>query len=198
MKQSRFQALRVGELDLLPVCRECDAVPPGTSWAQAAVDRWGLCGMAAVAGRRVVGYVLIAPALNAPRRAAVARAPHQADSALLLAAHVQPAQRRNGLGRALVQGVAARLVRSGTPCIEAVGSVLGGTCATPPLLWLEGVGFVVSVEHPIRPQLRLDLDRAVPWRLDLRAAWDRIAGAVVPPIAPPAPAGRASRRSLRA
>lgn len=189
------RVLQAGDLAILPLADVdpsiTDHLRPGANWALEADRAWGCCGVAATREGRIVGFALISPALFLPREHPAAKGPQSAAAAVLLAVWVEPESRRAGVGRQLIQHLAARTYgKHDTEAIEAVGSRSAVTTSAPPVSWLLAVGFQPLDARTTRPRYRLELSSAVPW-LDLRAAWRRVIAWVPHPIAPPEPAGGA-------
>ncbi len=153
------------------------------SWARAAMDAWGLCGVGDVGDHGVTAYLLVCPALHVPRDHPLALGAN-ADAAALLAASPDAAPR-------LVQGLAARLV--GHRTITAVDAAVGtpGTVLAPSPEWLARCGFHPLASDPCRH--RLDLTATRSWLPDL-GDWVRRLSDLVQPTPPPEPAGRFGRR----
>lgn len=111
----------------------------------------------------LAGYVLFGPAPQfAPRRAPV---PGASREVLLLATlWVDPAHRRRGVGRLLLQAALKEALRRGLPAVEAYGDRRwrDSDCVLP-VTWLLHEGFEVTTEHPRYPLLRLDTRRTVRW-----------------------------------
>ena len=210
MGSRRLRPMGVADLARLPEpCGQCafwesslpDLAAPAdhadrpalkADWAQAVVDRWGFCGVVAVAEGEIVGYLTMAPAGYVRRLGAFATEPVRPDVAVLLAAQVAERWRGNGLGRQLVQSAAGLLARRDLRAVEAVGTYREGPSCIMPVPWLEAVGFTVVRAHPVTPRLRMDLQNTVRWRPDLGAAWHRLTGLVQSP-ATPEPAAYAGR-----
>jgi len=191
------------ELD--PVRRERveDAGAEKDAWVSEVLREWGSCGRVVLVDDRPVAYAVYAPEAFVPGAAGFATAPVSPDAVLLTTVHVQPAYRRGGLGRMLVQATAADLVRrGGFGAIEAFGdpSGRGGRCLLP-ADFLAGVGFKTHRPHPATPRMRMELRSTVTWRDEVEAALERLVGAVRPSpksARGPAPkATRASRTSAR-
>ncbi|OYO12148.1 hypothetical protein CGZ98_08150 [Enemella evansiae] len=189
-------AERLAELPL--TCSECplgatvragveaDHGPPG--WARAAQQEWGLCGITGHEDGRLAGHLLFCPPLHVPRNGPQGGGPRSPDAAVVLSIRIDPGGTAEGLGRQLVQAAAARMVRvPGIHALEVRGSRHGGSCVLPPVEFLERVGFQVSTDHPLQPQLRLELSRTLRWRPGLLdSALDRVTGWIRP--LPPEPA----------
>lgn len=158
---------------------------------------WGSCGRIALVDDRPVGWALYAPAALLPGAQGHPTAPVSPDALLLTTVFVLPAARGGGLGRMLVQAVAADLVerglvrpgrvaaleafadtRGGGRCPGATGSSRGG--AGLPADFLAAVGFKTRRAHPTTPRMRMDLRSTVRWREEVGQALDALVGAVRP------------------
>ena len=167
-----------------PKARECDGVQP-------VIERWGHCGVVAVVEGELIGYLTMAPA-DLVDRPELFPAPVGADTAVLLNVYVMPFWRGQGLGRQLVQTAAGQLVRADVRVFDAVGTFREGPACKLAAPWLEAVGFRLVRAHPVTPRFRMELQNTVRWRPGLGAAWQRLAGLVVP--AAPEPASYVGRR----
>lgn len=164
---------------------------------------WGSCGRIAVVDEQPVGYAIYMPPRYAPGAHSFPTAPVSDDAVLLTTVWIDPRYAGGGLGRMLVQGVAADLVRRGgrkgeIRALEAFGDVgpasgfHGSRCAAP-AEFLARVGFKTHRPHPTAPRLRMELKSTISWRDEVEVAWERLLGAVRPKHqhAPaPAPAHR--------
>lgn len=209
MSRARIRRLGVPDLHRLPPT--CSACPLGTelhpgldhasngaaTWARAAEADWGFCGVGVVDQDRIVAYLLLSPPLHVPRVGPQSGFGLNPDAAVVMSVRVLEEYAGAGLGRQLVQAAAARIFRTPFVALETRGALGRGSCAVPPVGFLEAVGFRIIHPHPVQPGLRLELSRTVNWLPDLRPALDRVFDWVRP--LPPAPAGRAQpghRRSL--
>ncbi len=165
------------------------------AWLSTVLLEWGSCGQIAYVDDDPVGYVTYAPPQFVPRSLMFLTSPVSADAVLLMTGTVQPAHRRGGIARMLVQGAAKDLTRRGVKAIEAFGSTRGtegalrqpdqggGGCLVPADLLL-AVGFTTVRPHRSTPRLRLDLRTTLSWREDVEQALERILGSVrVPALA---------------
>lgn len=196
----RLRPLLADQLgELPPTCTVCPlgsglwpgAEPDGPAgWARAAQQDWGLCGVASYEDRELTGYLLFCPPLHVPRSGPQGGGPRSPDAAVVLSIRVVEGCTAEGIGRQLVQAAAARMVRvPGVHALEVRGRRDGASCVLPPVDFLERVGFQTSVEHPLEPQLRLELSRTQRWRTGLLdSALDRVSGWIRP--LPPEPANR--------
>ncbi|WP_028707482.1 hypothetical protein [Propionicicella superfundia] len=191
----RTVSIGYGQVAGLPRCRaDCLArVEANLRWATAAESRWGACGLAVV-DDDIVGYALIAPSWHASDIAAWQTAPGQDDetdrpSAILVAQWVDSHAHGLDVHRLLIDGIAARLVRTGDLVLDARGARFRPTCLCPSVRVLQRCGFQIEAEHPVTPLLRLDLDRTVRHRAR-PGLWGRVVTAIRRPDLPPAPAQR--------
>lgn len=151
------------------------------AWLSEVLREWGSCGRVAMAEDRPVGYVVYAPAAFVPGAAGFPTAPVSPDAVLLTTAYVAPQHRGTGLGRMLVQAMAADLIRrGGIRAVEAFGDRRGRTACTVPADFLGSVGFGTQRAHPVTPRMRMDLRSALTWRDEVEAALERLLGAVRP------------------
>ncbi|MGB7962575.1 MAG: GNAT family N-acetyltransferase [Propionicimonas sp.] len=141
----------------------------------AAQQAWGWVGIAAKADGRVAGVLLLE---TLPDRTALVRS-----------LWVAPGLVRSGLGTRLVQGAAAGLLRRDVRAVVSAGSRRNPTCQAPPREFLKAVGFARGLDEQL---WHLDLDATVVDRPRLITAFERFVEAIRP-VAPPEPAGRASR-----
>lgn len=160
---------------LSPVCGRCPLpheVPPGADqpWIQAAAKTYGFCGVYAHVGDTPVGHILISPPLNAPVRGPYASAGVSPDAAVILQFFVDPDHRGRGVGRRLLEELAAQLVRRHVAGIEIRASRPGATCVAPPEGWLLAHGFRVVRDDALWVRLRMDL------RSTVRAWWPSLSG----------------------
>lgn len=208
MSRPRLRRLGVRDLHRLPsTCPSCvlgAERPPGlesssgaATWARAAEEAWGFCGVGLFHVERVVGYVLLTSPLHVPRLGPQSGYGLNPDAAVIMSIRVLPEYADCGLGRQLLQAAAARIARTNFNALEVRGSYTSGLCAIPSVGFLKAVGFDVIDPHPQHPRLRLDLSRTVRWTPDLRASAERLLNWARP--LPPEPVGRshgAGRSSL--
>lgn len=179
----RCRSCVLWELD--PVAREQaeaagDVAVEKEAWLSAALLEWGSVGKVAHVGEDLAGFALYAPPAYVPRSISFPTSPPAPDAVLLMTVHVVPAYAGQGLGRLLVQGVAADLLRRGVRAIEAFGDATGhGACASTcvvPVDYLLAVGFKTVRPHHRYPRLRLDLKATASWRADVEVALERLLG----------------------
>ena len=151
------------------------------AWVAQSMRSWGLCGWRLGVDGRSDAVLFLAPSQSEPGAAMIKRL------------WVAPDQVGRGLGRHLVQGAAANLVRSPTRTILSRGSRAHPSCAAPPREFLRSVGFVRQLDERY---YRLELNRAVLNRNPLQALLDKVAEALQPRPGEPAPGGL-SPRSVR-
>ena len=151
----RYRLLTAHELaSLSSVCDEticaADAV-----WARAAMREWGVCGVSAWAGEKLIGFVLISPAFHLPNGHPYLGSLSQYP--MLIAAWVESQHRGSGLGTAMVQRFC------GAVQLEFLDAVSASrvTIQTPPQRWLEHCGFIAKTATPTYVLLRLDLRRGI-------------------------------------
>lgn len=162
-----------------------------TVWLADTTASWGPCGRAALVDGAPVAHLAYAPAGLLPGASAYATSPASPDAVVLAAFHVKHDLRGAGLGRVLVQAMAADLLQRGVHAIEAFGAtpLTTGRC-TVSADALRAMGFAVLRPHPRHPRLRLDLRSTVSWRGDVEGAIERVLGAIVRPAARPEPSRR--------
>ena len=131
---------------------------------------------------RTVGHIVYAPAarLSRARRPSRRRRARPTRSSLTTAC-VEPGLRRGGLGRLLVQAMAADLVERGHSAIEAFGDTRGQTtgCVLP-AEFLGGVGFKTQRAHPTTPRMRMELRTALSWKDEVELALEKVWGRRTP------------------
>lgn len=169
------------ELD--PVRRR--AVRTGTeparkeAWFSEVLREWGSCGRIAMVDDRAVGYAVYLPARFAPGAQSFPTAPVSHDAVLLTTLWINPAYAGGGLGRMLVQSMAADLVKRRVKAVEAFGDMgpasrLHGRRCAAPAQFLARVGFKTHRPHPTAPRFRMDLRQSITWRDEVESAWQRI------------------------
>lgn len=180
-------AIAAADLGRLPRCEnDClgDLVAePG--WATAAEHRWQQCGVSLHREQDLIAYGLVAPAWHCPGSDS---RESRHGGAVLVALWVDPMMRGRGIARQVLHRLAALLVRSRTPTMDAVGSRFRPTCLRPGVRVLQRSGFHVHADHPTAPRMRLDLNATAPAQSNLRDLWDRLTAGVrpePPPVAAP-------------
>ena len=162
------------------------------AWLSDTLLEWGSCGKLVYVDNRPAGFALFAPPSYIPRSLAFATSPPSPDAVLLMTARLMPEFAGRGLGRVLVQGVAAEVARRGLRAIEAFGThelpsvrpKPNRTCVLP-ADYLLAVGFKTVRPHPHYPRLRLDLKATVSWREDVEYALERLVSTIAPPALSP-------------
>jgi GNAT superfamily N-acetyltransferase len=151
------------------------------TWTSSVLREWGSCGRVAMVDGEQVGYAVYAPAAWLPGAHTLPTSPCSPDAVVLATVWVDPAWRRGGIGRLLVQGVARDLVQRGHGALEAYGGVSGRTpgCLLP-LEFLGGVGFKTQRAHSSTPRMRMDLRSAISWKDEVEQALERLWGVVRP------------------
>lgn len=151
------------------------------AWLRTVLHEWGTCGRVALVEGRPVGYAVYAPAAWLPGAHTLPTSPCSPDAVLLATVWVDPAWRRGGLGRLLVQGVARDLVERGHGALEAYGDTRGRThgCVLP-AEFLGAVGFGAQRPHPTTPRMRMELRSAISWKDEVEQVLDRLWGVVRP------------------
>ncbi|WP_157438835.1 GNAT family N-acetyltransferase [Aestuariimicrobium kwangyangense] len=183
----RISTLTPADLADLPSCPgdHLDVTVAELSWPRLAMDRLGMCGVAAHQSGEVVAYALVAPSFAVPEGHPLAAPPRTADAAALLALWVDDSYARLGWGRHLVQALTARLTGQ-VRCIEASAARTAPTCCEPSAEFLGAVGFVPT-DLPRRH--RIDLNRTVAVEPQWRKAMTRVAEWVQQPRPEPSGAG---------
>jgi len=156
------------------------------AWISDTLLEWGSCGKIMYVDGLPAGYVIFAPPAYAPRSMAFATSPVSPDAVLLMTARLMPEFAGRGLGRVLVQVVAAEVARRGLKAIEAFGthdapSERPDRACVLPAEYLLAVGFKTVRPHPHFPRLRLDLKSTVSWREDVEYALERLVSTIAPP-----------------
>lgn len=157
------------------------------AWISDTLLEWGSCGKIMYVDGLPAGYVIFAPPAYAPRSMAFATSPVSPDAVLLMTARLLPEFAGRGLGRVLVQAVAAEVARRGLKAIEAFGthdvpSERPDRACVLPAEYLLAVGFKTVRPHPHFPRLRLDLKSTVSWREDVEYALERLVSTIAPPV----------------
>lgn len=163
------------------------------AWVSEVLRDWGACGRVAMVDDEAVGHMIWAPARYVPGADGFPTAPISPDAVLLTTAYVDPARRRHGIGRLLVQGMAKDLIKRGdVRAVEAFAQSLGrgGHCVVPQA-FLAGVGFKTHRSHPLHPRMRMELRSVLTWKDEVEQAVERLLGVVRPksPAPKTAPGG---------
>ncbi|WP_210503239.1 GNAT family N-acetyltransferase [Nocardioides xinjiangensis] len=150
-------------------------------WLAGTLRDWGSCGRVVRVDGRTVGLIVYAPAALLPGAAALPTAPGSPDAVLAATAWIEPRHRRGGLGRLLVQSMAADLVERGHTAIEAYGDTRGrpNGCVLP-AEFLGSVGFATQRAHPTTPRMRMELRTTLSWKDEVELALERVWGVVRP------------------
>jgi GNAT superfamily N-acetyltransferase len=150
-------------------------------WVSEVLREWGSCGRVVRLDGRTAGHIVYAPAAFLPGAASLPTAPSTPDAILAATAWIEPGMRGGGLGRLLVQAMAADLVERGHTAIEAYGDTRGRAegCVLPSE-FLGSVGFKTQRAHPTTPRMRMELRTALSWKDEVELALERMWGAVRP------------------
>ena len=161
---------------------EQERIAEKENWLSSVLRDWGSCGRVARVDGRTVGYILYAPAARLPGAATLPTAPTSPDAILAATAWIEPDLRGGGLGRMLVQAMAADLVERGQGAIEAYGDTRGRAhgCVLPSE-FLGSVGFKTQRAHPTTPRMRMELRTALSWKDEVELALEKVWGVVRPP-----------------
>jgi len=210
----RTAPLTVDRLAALPsTCRSClfweldpvrrrqvapeDAAAEKEAWVSQVLRDWGSCGRVALVDDEVVGYVIYAPPSYVPGIDSFPTAPVSPDAIVMTTVYVDPAWRRGGVGRLLIQGMARDLIkRGGIRAVECFADVRGraGHCVVPQE-FCDRVGFKTQRAHSTCPRMRMELRSALTWRDEVEQALEKLLGAVRPVVQPKAsPHGHTSTR----
>lgn len=152
--------------ELSPLCADSDEVGDPAlekeAWVSRTLLEWGGCGRIAFEGDRVAGFITYASPKFVPRSVEFPSGPVSPDAALLMTAYVKPAYSGTGLGRQLVQAVAADVERRGIYALEAFGdSRAESDACLVPVDFYRSVGFKTVRSDPRYPRLRLELRPAL-------------------------------------
>jgi GNAT superfamily N-acetyltransferase len=160
---------------------EQERIAEKESWLSSTLRDWGSCGRVVRIDGRTVGHIVYAPAARLPGAATLPTAPGSPDAIIAATAWIEPALRRGGLGRLLVQAMAADLVERGHTAIEAYGDTRGRTegCVLP-AEFLGSVGFKTQRAHPTTPRMRMELRTALSWKDEVELALEKVWGVVRP------------------
>ncbi|MFM6850964.1 MAG: GNAT family N-acetyltransferase [Terrabacter sp.] len=171
--------------ELSPVDRSrldaAERVAEKERWLSEVLREWGSCGRVVRVDGRTAGHIVYAPASYLPGAASLPTAPSTPDAIVAATAWIDPALRGGGLGRLLVQAMAADLVERGHTAIEAYGDTRGRAegCVLP-AEFLGSVGFKTQRAHPTTPRMRMELRTALSWKDEVELALERMWGAVRP------------------
>jgi GNAT superfamily N-acetyltransferase len=133
------------------------------AWCSAQCFETGPPGRLVTVNDEVAGYASFAPSgVWAPRRPPIP--PLSGDALLLATLWVEPAFRRQGIGRLLVQSAVKEAIRLDLASVEAYGDRRWreSDCVLP-AMWLLHEGFEVVSEHPRYPLLRIATRRTARW-----------------------------------
>ena len=160
---------------------ESERIAEKENWLSGVLREWGSCGRVVRVDGRTVGHIIYAPAARLPGAAALPTAPTSPDAIVAATAWIDPAFRGGGLGRLLVQAMAADLVERGHTAIEAYGDTRGRTrgCVLPSE-FLGSVGFKTQRAHPTTPRMRMELRTSLRWKDEVELALERMWGVVRP------------------
>lgn len=191
--------LTLDNMDALPDrCRSCmfweldpvrrgrlaadEAAGEKESWVSHVLREWGSCGRVALVDDEPAGFLIYAPPTFLPGADIFPTAPVSPDAVLLTTAYVDPAARGGGIGRMLVQGMAADLIkRGGVGAVEAFADATGRAGhSRVPAEFCSRVGFKTHRAHPISPRMRMELRSALTWKDEVELALERLLGAVRP------------------
>ncbi len=180
--------------------REGTAAEEKAAWLSRVLLEWGSCGRVVWVDDAVAGVVVYAPPAFLPGTVVMPTAPVAEDAVQIASVFVGEEHAGAGLGRMLMQlAVKDVLQRGGYRAVECFGREPGvppdaDACCLP-VEFLQQVGFRTARGHVRHPRMRLDLKSVVSWREEVELAWERLLGAVRPPV--PAPLPRASGRSAQ-
>lgn len=161
-------------------CPYCGrALDPAESWAREAQEKWGWLGVALYEQTQPVGLLVVSP--TSPQ------------VAQLRTVWVHPDYVDTGLGRRMVQSVAAGLLAREVTILQSSGRYHAPRCDAPPVEFLRSVGFTPC---RVPGSYRMDLGQTVVDRPSLRELVGRFARSLRP-LPPPTAAGEARFHSNR-
>lgn len=185
------------DLDSLPVrCRGCvfwqspggalGGIPSDPAaqdaWWRAVQLEWGVPGRGIWRQDALVAFALFAPALHVQRVRQMGPPPGE-DVLVLATIWVDPAVRRGGLARHLVQVIARDAMAHGLQAIEAYAMAgpgdpdQTGACFVSSA-FLEHVGFALHRADPMHPLYRLELARTARWQESMGTALGDVVAAL--------------------
>jgi GNAT superfamily N-acetyltransferase len=180
--------------------REGTTAEEKAAWLSRVLLEWGSCGRVVWVDDVVAGAVLYAPPGYLPGTVVMPTAPVAEDAVQIASAFVAEEHAGAGLGRLLMQlAVKDVLQRGGYRAVECFGREPGvppdaDACCLP-VEFLQRVGFRTARGHVRHPRMRLDLRSVVSWREGAELAWERLLGAVRPPVPAPVPRTTTHRTS---
>ena len=158
-----------------------DRVAAKERWVSGVLRDWGSCGRVVRVDGRTVAMIVYAPAAHLPGAAALPTAPSSPDAVVAATVWVDPPARGGGLGRLLVQAMAADLVERGHGAVEAYADTRGRSegCVLASEFW-GSVGFKTQRAHATTPRMRMDLRTTLSWKDEVELALERVWGVVRP------------------
>ncbi len=161
------------------------------AWAREVTAEGRTCGVAVLVDGLEVGHLVAGWPGDFPGAQGQPAGAPSPDAALLAAGWVAPAWRSAGVGRLLVQRLAADLVRAGdVRAVEAYAAWRHGRSCLLPVGFLRSVGFHVERPHVLTPRLRMDLRGTRSWLDEVETALERVVASVRPPATTPGVAVR--------
>lgn len=194
---SRVRELRMEDLDSLPSpCRGCvfwqstagalGGIPSDPAaqdaWWRAVQLEWGVPGRGVWRQDTLIAYALFAPALHVQRVRQMGPPPGE-DVLVLATIWVDPAHRRGGLARHLVQVIAREAIAHGHQAIEAYASPASGDADRPGACvvsgaFLEHAGFTLHRADLLHPLYRLEVARTARWQESMGSALGDVVAAL--------------------
>lgn len=195
--QGRVRELRMEDLDSLPTpCRGCvfwqstaggqGGIPADPAaqdaWWRAVQLEWGVPGRGVWRNDELVAFTLYAPALHVQRVRQMGMPPGE-DVLVLATIWVNPAHRRGGLARHLVQVIAREAIAHGHQAVEAYASPRAADADRPGACmvsgaFLEHVGFTLHRADPLHPLYRLETSRTARWQESMGTALGDVVAAL--------------------